>query len=155
MLALCSGELSSCPRRQNTALGRGSNAARASLLRLWLIGAAVLLATLATGAARAQELTFPQIIKIRYEAVDPRLGGHFVIWVEREKIWYGLDSKLFPAAKSVEAIHVTPAPGTTTITFITITGINSETPDFFHLSGNTKFKISGMKIVSSNLPQSP
>jgi hypothetical protein len=154
MLALCSGELG-CPRRPNTALGRGSNAARAFLLRSWLVGVAVLLATLTTGAARAQELTFPQIIKIRYEAVDPRLGGHFVIWVEREKIWYGLDSKLFPAAKSVEVIHVTPAPGTTTITFITVIGINSETPDFFHLSGNTRFKISGMKIVSSNLPQSP
>ncbi len=154
MLRLCSGELGR-PRRHGAALGRGSNVARASLLGLWLMSAALLLATLPTGAARAQELTFPQIIKIRYEAVDPRVGGHFVIWVEREKIWYGLDSKLFPAAKSVEVTHVTPAAGTTTITFITVTGINSETPDFFHLSGNTRFKISGMKIVSSNLPQSP
>jgi hypothetical protein len=127
-----------------------SNAAQGLVFALWLVG--VPLTAWTTCSASAQELTFPQSIRIRYEAVDPRVGGHFVIWVEREKIWYGLDSKLFPPAKSVEVTHVTPAPGSTTITFITVIGVNSEVPDYFHLSGNTRFKISGMKVVSSNLP---
>jgi len=129
-----------------------STATQACLLGLWLIGGTIPFTNWPTGPVQAQELTFPQIIKIRYEATDPRVGGHFIIWVEREKIWYGLDSKLFPAAKSVEVTHVTPAPGTTTITLVAVTVINSEIPDYFHLSGNTRFKISGMKIVSSNLP---
>ena len=127
-------------------------ASSACLVGLWLIGAAALLANWPASPAHAQELSFPQLIKVRYEAVDQRAGGHFIIWVEREKIWYGLDSKLFPAAKSVEVTHITPAPGTTTITLITVTGVNSANPDYFHLSGNIRFKISGMKIVSSNLP---
>jgi hypothetical protein len=101
---------------------------------------------------RAEDLTFPQIIKVKYEALDPRVGGQFIIWVEREKIWYGLDAKVLPAAQSVDVSHITPAPGTTTITFITVTGINSTVPDYFHLSGNIRFKVSGMRIVSSNIP---
>ena len=112
----------------------------------------LLLAIWPPGAARAQELKFPQIIKIRYEAQDPRIGGHFIIWVEREKIWYGLDSKLYPAAKSVEVTHVTPAPGSTTITMIAVTSVNSMVPDYFHLSGNVRFKVSGMNVTSSNVP---
>jgi hypothetical protein len=105
-----------------------------------------------TSALRAEDLTYPQIIKIRYEASNPSTGGNFIIWVEREKIWYGLDPKIFPAAKSVDITHITPAPGTTTITFIVVTGVNSTIPDYFHLSGNIRFKVSGMKIVSSNIP---
>jgi hypothetical protein len=104
------------------------------------------------GATHAQQLEFPQIIKIKYEADDPRIGGNFIIWVEREKIFYGLDPKLYPSAKSVEVTHVTPAPGTTTITMITVTSINSKIPDYFTLSGNVRFKISGMTVTSSNIP---
>jgi hypothetical protein len=48
--------------------------------------------------------------------------------------------------------HVTPAPGTTAITIITVTSVESTTPDYFHLSGNVRFKISGMQITSSNIP---
>lgn len=108
--------------------------------------------------AAAEELKFPQIITIHYEAKDPHTGGQFIIWVEREKIWYGLDAKygadtkVFPSAKSVAITHITPAPGTTTITMITVTSINSAIPDYFHLSGNVRFKISGMTVTSSNLP---
>ncbi len=102
--------------------------------------------------AKAQELKFPQVITIRYEAPDPRVGGHFIIWMEREKIWYGLDPKIYPAAKSVEVTHITPAPGTTTITMITVTSVNSTIPDYFHLSGNVRFKVSGMVIKSTNIP---
>jgi hypothetical protein len=139
-------------RRYGAHMVHKSTAIQACLLALLLIGGTIPFTSWLTGPAQAQELTFPQIIKIRYEATDPRVGGHFIIWVEREKIWYGLDSKLFPAAKSVEVTHVTPAPGTTTITLIAVTSVNSEVPDYFHLSGNTRFKVSGMKIVSSNLP---
>jgi len=117
------------------------------------IGVLVALATIAPAtSAPAQELKYPQIIKIRYEAQDPRIGGHFVIWVEREKIWYGLDSRLYPAAKSVEVTHVTPTAGSITLTTIAVTKVNSAEPDYFHLSGNVRFKISGMSIKSTNAP---
>jgi hypothetical protein len=101
---------------------------------------------------KAQELKFPQIITIKYEAKGSRAGGHFIIWVEREKIWYGLDPKIYPAARSVEVTHITPAPGSTTITMIAVTSVNSTMPDYFHLSGNVRFKISGMLVTSSNVP---
>ena len=65
---------------------------------------------------------------------------------------YGADSKIYPAAKSVEVTHITPAPGTTTMTMITVMSVNSPIPDYFHLSGNVRFKISGMAVTSSNLP---
>jgi hypothetical protein len=100
----------------------------------------------------AQELKFPQVITIKYEARDPRAGGHFIIWVEREKIWHGLDSRLYPAARSVEVTHITPAPGSTTIAMIAVTSAISTVPDYFHLSGNVRFKISGMLVTSSNVP---
>lgn len=125
---------------------------RAFLFVFLLFGCMAPVTGWSTSPLRAEELTYPQIIKIRYEALDPHTGGNFIIWVEREKIWYGLDPKVFPAAKSVDVTHITPAPGTTTITFITVTGVNSTVPDYFHLSGNIRFKISGMKIVSSNIP---
>ena len=102
--------------------------------------------------AGTQELKYPQVIRVRYEAQDPRVGGHFIVWVEREKIWYGLDSKLYPAAKSVEVTHVTPTPGSITLTIIAVTNVNSNTPDYFHLSGNVRFKVSGMIIKSTNAP---
>src|SRR3981081_2005908 len=76
--------------------------------------------------ARAQEVKFPQLIQIRYEAVDQQAGGQFLIWVEREKIWYGLDPRLYTPAKSVEVTTITPAQGSTSITMITVTRINSD-----------------------------
>src|SRR5690349_3341433 len=63
-----------------------------------------------SGVAHAQEVKFPQLIQIRYEAVDQQAGGQFLIWVEREKIWYGLDPRLYPPAKSVDVTTITPAP---------------------------------------------
>ena len=100
--------------------------------------------------ADAEEIKFPQLIHIRYEAVDPKAGGQFLIWVEREKIWYGLDPKLYPAAK-VEVTTITP-PGSTSLTMIAVTHVNSAIPDYFHLSGIVRFKVSGMTIKSSNMP---
>ena len=102
--------------------------------------------------AATQEVKFPQLIQIRYEAVDPQAGGQFLIWVEREKIWYGLDPRLYPPAKFVEVTTITPAPGSTSLTMIAVTRINSAIPDYFHLSGNVRFKVSGMTIKSSNMP---
>src|SRR5882757_1561004 len=74
--------------------------------------------------SRAQEVKFPQLIQIRYEAVDQQAGGQFLIWVEREKIWYGLDPRLYPPAKSVDVTHITPAAGSTTLIMIAVTRIN-------------------------------
>jgi hypothetical protein len=108
--------------------------------------------TLPVDVSAQEELKYPQVIRVRYEAQDPKLGGHFIVWVEREKIWYGLDSKLYPAAKSVEVTHVTPAPGTITITIVAVTSVNSTTPDYFHLSGNVRFKVSGMTLKTTNAP---
>jgi hypothetical protein len=59
--------------------------------------------------SHAAEIEYPQIIKTRYEAADPKTGGQFVLWSERERIFYGLDPKLFPAAQYVEVLQVTPA----------------------------------------------
>jgi len=153
MSLFCSRSGRPPPSRRCTNAVSSSTATHFLLFRLRLIGVvAVLLTCWPASLGHAQKLSFPQIIKVRYEAVGLRVGGQFIIWVEREKVWYGLDAKIFPAAKAVDVTHITPAPGTTTITLITVIGINSAVPDYFHLSGNARFKISGMKIVSSNLP---
>jgi hypothetical protein len=45
----------------------------------------LLLAVWAPSTANAQELKFPQIIKIKYEAQDPRVGGHLSFgWNEKK-----------------------------------------------------------------------
>ncbi|WP_247380211.1 MULTISPECIES: hypothetical protein [unclassified Bradyrhizobium] len=49
-----------------------------------------------THSATAGQIEYPQVIHTQYEAVDQKAGGHFVLWSEREKIFYGLDQKLFP-----------------------------------------------------------
>ena len=49
-----------------------------------------------TYSATAGQIEYPQVIHTQYEAVDQKAGGHFVLWSEREKIFYGLDQKLFP-----------------------------------------------------------
>lgn len=119
--------------------------------RRWLGLLLLLLTIYQPNRAQAQELKYPQIIHIHYEAKDPRVGGYFVVWIEREKISYGVDPKL-PAAEYVDVTHVTPAPGTTTITVIAVTSINSSIPDYYHLSGNVRFRTSGMIVTSSNVP---
>jgi hypothetical protein len=100
----------------------------------------------------AAQTAYPQQVKVRYEAQDQKAGGHFIVWVEREKIWYGLDQRLYPAAKSVEITHITPAPGSPTITVIAVTSINATTPDYFHLIGIVRFRTTGMVVRSSNIP---
>ena len=94
----------------------------------------------------AQEITYPQQIKLRYEAVDPK-GGHFTIWVDRDRIDHGLDPCLYPAVKYVEIIHVTPTQGSGPITMIEVGPVNSATPEFYHATGIIGFKMTGMAIT--------
>jgi hypothetical protein len=103
-----------------------------------------------TGAA--VELSYPTIIHTRYEAVDPKIGGNFIIWLEREKVWHGLDQRLFPAVKYVDVTHLTPSPGSGPITIIEVTAVNSQIPEFYHLAGIVRFKVTGMTIKASNIP---
>jgi len=104
------------------------------------------------GGSFAGEIDYPQIIKTRYEAADPKIGGQFVLWSERERIFYGLDPKLFPAAQFVEVVQVTPSPGSITLTYVEVRPLNSKTSDYLYLTGNVRFRIGGMIIKSSNFP---
>lgn len=104
------------------------------------------------GTAIAGEIEYPQVIKTRYEAADPKAGGQFVLWSERERIFYGLDPKLFPAAQYVEVTQVTPSVGSITLTYIEVRPLNSKTSDYLYLTGNARFRVSGMVIKSSNFP---
>jgi hypothetical protein len=77
----------------------------------WLVNATIAflgLLTMVATPATAAEVEYPQIIRTRYEAVDQKTGGSFVIFSEREKIFYGLDPKLFPGARFVEVTQITP-----------------------------------------------
>src|SRR5438445_13857054 len=82
-----------------------------------------------------QELHYPQQIRIRYEAIDSKAGGHFIIWLERDRLWHGLDPRLYPAVKYVKVTHLTPAPGSPLITMIELGPINSANPEFYHAAG--------------------
>jgi hypothetical protein len=77
----------------------------------------------------AQEMAYPRVIHTRYEAVEARADGQFTIWLERDKVWHGLDPRL-PAVKYVDVTHLTPAPRSPPITLIEVTSINSTTPSF-------------------------
>lgn len=114
--------------------------------------AALALWPLASVPAAAAEIEYPQVIRSRYEAVDTREGGHFVIWSEREKIFYGLDPKIYPGARYVEVTQVTPSTGSITLTYVEIGTVARDTPDYLYLTGNVRFRVSGMKMISSNFP---
>ncbi len=102
--------------------------------------------------ASAVELSYPQIIRMRYEATDPKTGGQFVIWLDREKVWHGLDSRLYPPAKYVDVTYITPAPGSPPVATIEVMNINATTPDYYHVAGIVRFRVSGMTLKSSNAP---
>ena len=101
----------------------------------------------------AAEPTYPQLIRTRYEAADPKVGGHFIIWLDREKMWHGLDPRLYPAVKYVDVTHITPSPGSPSVTVIEVTSINSTVPEYYHATGIIRFKVTGMTIKSTDLPQ--
>ncbi len=102
--------------------------------------------------AQAGEIEYPQVIRTRYEAPDPKVGGQFVIWSEREKIFYGLDAKLFPPARYVEITQVTPTVGSVTLTYVEVRTITAQVSDYLYLTGNVRFRVSGMTMKSSNFP---
>jgi hypothetical protein len=52
------------------------------LSRGFWVSVVALLVFCLLATAKAQELKFPQIITIRYEAPDPRVGGQSIIWVD-------------------------------------------------------------------------
>jgi hypothetical protein len=108
--------------------------------------------TLGGKASFAGEIEYPQVLKTRYEAADPKIGGQFVLWSERERIFYGLDPKLFPAAQFVEVLQVTPSTGSITLTYVEVRPLNSKTSDYLYLTGSVRFRVSGMIIKSSNFP---
>jgi hypothetical protein len=107
---------------------------------------------LAIAASHADEIRYPQVIKTRFEAVDQKNGGQFVLWSERERIYYGLDPKLYPAARFVEVVQLTPAAGSVTLTFVEVRTITAQTSDYLYLTGNLRFRVSGMVLKSSNFP---
>lgn len=107
---------------------------------------------LATQSASAAQIEYPQVIHTQYEAVDKKAGGHFVLWSERERIFYGLDQKLFPGARYVDITQVTPSQGSMTLTYVEVRTVDSATSDYLYLTGNVRFRVSGMTLKSSNFP---
>jgi hypothetical protein len=101
----------------------------------------------------AAELTYPQVLRARYEATNPKTGGNFIIWLDREKMWHGLDPRLYPPVKYVQVTHITPSPGSPIITVIELMPINSSTAEFYHLAGIVRFRVTGMTLKSSNIPE--
>jgi hypothetical protein len=105
-----------------------------------------------SATALAVEIEYRKVIKTRYEAVDQKTGGQFVIWSEREKIFYGLDPKLYPGARFVKVTQVTPTVGSITLTYVEVRTVASQTSDYLYLTGGVRFRISGMALKSSNFP---
>jgi hypothetical protein len=101
---------------------------------------------------RAAEISYPQIVDTRYEAVDARAGGNFIIWQEREKVWHGPDPRLYPSVRYVDVTHLTPAPGSPPITVIEVTNVNASVPEYYHVAGIVRFKVTGMTIKSTSIP---
>jgi hypothetical protein len=127
-------------------------------LRLWQLVVLIttmpwLNSTAAIGPALA-EVTYPTTIHTRYEAIDSKLGGQFIVWLDRERIWHGVDPRL-PAVKYVDVTHLTPAQGSGPITIIEIMPINSVKPEFYHFTGIVHFKVTGMTLKVSNTPAEP
>ena len=104
-------------------------------------------------SAAAEDFRYPQVIQFRYEAPDPKSGGNFTIWLDRETLRMGLDQRLYPAVRYVDVTHLTPTPGSPLITLIEVMGINAVVPDHYHIGGIVRFKVSGMTLKSNNLPQ--
>ncbi|MFL9828170.1 hypothetical protein [Rhodoplanes sp. SY1] len=109
-------------------------------------------ATNPTTPIAAHPAIYPVVLRTRYEAVDQKAGGHFIIWLEREKAHHGLDPRLYPAVRYVDVTHVTPSPGSPIISLIEVMPVNSTTPEVYHLAGIARFKVTGMRIVASTVP---
>ena len=124
---------------------------RSLSLRAAIVAVAGLVLGAIISAAHADDLKFPQIIKLRYEAADQRVGGHFTIWLDRDRLFHGLDAKLYPPVKYVEVTHITPAPGSPMISMIEIMSINAAIPEYYHVGGFVRLKVSNMLLKSTNM----
>lgn len=122
------------------------------MVRELVIAAAVMLQPYFALESTGAEIEFPVSIHTRYEAVDPRAGGNFSIWLERERVWHGLDPRLYPPVKYVDVKSRTHAPGSPPITIIEVANINSNVPEFYQVAGLVRFKVTGMKVTSTNVP---
>jgi hypothetical protein len=113
--------------------------------------AAVIVSICGFGAS-AEDIHFPQIVQTHYEAIDTKAGGQFVMWSEREKVFYGLDSRLYPGARSVDVTQITPVAGSPSLTYVEIKTVAGQVPEYLYLTGIVRFRISGMVLKSSNFP---
>ena len=88
-------------------------------MKRWIGGLIVFLALLLgpNANAVASEIEYPKIIKARY-AVEQKLGGGFVTFSERERIFHDLDAKLSPGARFVDATQIARTVGSTMPTFV-------------------------------------
>jgi len=119
------------------------------VVRGWQIAALVVLLVVLPIEGVSAQLAYPQVIRMKYEAAEAA-GGSFVIWLDRERIHHGLDSKLYPRVRYVEITHLTPSPGSPIITMIEVMNVNSSVPDFYHVAGIVRFKMTGMTLKWSN-----
>jgi len=117
--------------------------------RLHLAPLLVLISLILPTAGVSAQLAYPQVVRMRYEAAEEK-GGSFIIWLDRERLHHGLDSRLYPAARYVEIRHLTPSPGSPPITVIEVMNVNSSIPDFYHVGGIVRFKLTGMVLKSTN-----
>jgi hypothetical protein len=69
------------------------------------------------------------------------------------KSYWAENPRLYPAVKYVDVTHLTPSPGSPPITLIEVIPINSTTPEFYHLAGIVRFKVTGMILKNSNIPK--
>jgi hypothetical protein len=91
-----------------------------------------------TAAAVASQIEYPQIIETHCEAVDQKIGGSFVIFSECANIFFGLDTRLLPAARFVGVTQITPTAGSDTPTSVEIRTVASPVSDDIHLTGNVR-----------------
>jgi len=49
--------------------------------------------------------------------------------------------------------HLTPPPGSPPITAIEVMPVNSGTPEFYRLAGLVRFKVTGMRLTTTNTPE--
>src|SRR5687768_12707573 len=87
-------------------------------IRVVGFGAIALLSALAPQESAAAETEYPHVVRLRYEAIDPKTGGNFTIWLDRETIRQGLDARLYPGAAYVQVSHITPSAGSPLLTII-------------------------------------
>jgi hypothetical protein len=121
-------------------------------MRTMIFICAIVIASTCGFGASAEDLHFPLIIQNHYEASDAKLGGQFVMWSERERVFYGLDSKLYPGARTVDVTQITPSPGSPVLTYVEIKTVTGQVPEYLYLAGVVRFRVSGMVLKSSNFP---